>query len=423
MVTGWGWRVDLCEPTLSIRRHPWSIVSVEHPKLIIELVEDLSGVERDAWDALVGVESPFVEWAWLRALEETGCVSPDRGWLARHVLARDESGALLGAMPMYIKGNSFGEFVYDWAWADLAMRLGQAYYPKTIVASPFSPVAGPRLLVSHGASAERRGWIRDALVRTALTVCEQDGVTGLHVLFATEDEVDWLARRSFFKRIAFQYHWHNDGYADFDDFLARFQSKRRREIRRERRQVHGAGYTVVTRSGDELTERDLDDAFRFYASTCERYVWGRQYLERSFFTRYHELAPNRLRVFFAQDASGEVVAGTFNLDAGGRLFGRYWGSDVDVPLLHFETCYYAMISWAIEHGYQAIEPGAGGDHKYSRGFEPVRTFSAHHLFDPRLEQLLRRHVAMERRVIDAEVEALRASSPLRRRNENDGKNG
>ncbi len=397
-------------------------MSVEHPQLTIEIASDLSGVERQAWDALVGGSSPFVEWAWLRALEETGCIDADRGWLARHVLARDDDGALVGAMPMYIKGNSFGEFVYDWAWADLAMRLGQRYYPKTIVASPFSPVAGPRLLVSPEASAERRGWIRDALVRTAQTVCEQDGVTGLHVLFCPQDEAAWLERRGFFQRLSYQYHWHNDGYVDFDDFLSRFQSKRRREIRRERKQVAQAGYSVVTRAGDELTPTDLDDAFRFYASTCERYIWGRQYLERSFFTRYHELAPERLRVFFAVNGAGDVVAGTFNLDDGRRLYGRYWGSDVEVPLLHFETCYYAMISWAIEHGYEAIEPGAGGDHKYSRGFEPVLTYSAHHLFDPRLEQLLRRHVAMERRVIGNEVDEMIACSPLRRRGDDGSKN-
>jgi len=374
--------------------------------------ESIADIDADAWDHLVGDGSPFVEYRWLRAMEDTGCVDPEHGWLPQ-IVTLYEGDRLVGALPTYLKGNSYGEFVYDWAWADLAHRLGVDYYPKLIVASPFSPVTGPRVLVDpDGSEAQQTAW-RSALADAMTELVQRSGVSGAHVLFAPEAEARALEDRGWFVRVAHQYHWHNDGYRDFDDFLSRFRSKRRRSIRRERRRVREAGYTVESIAGTELDEATMDRVFGFYASTCDRYVWGRQYLNRAFFAQVHDTMPERIRVFIARDADGEIVAGTFNLEKGDRMYGRYWGSTVDVDLLHFETCYYAMIEHAIAHGMQAIEPGQGGEHKYTRGFSPQPMYSAHRIRDRRLGWMLQRHTAQESGLVLDEVERKREAGPLR----------
>lgn len=374
--------------------------------------ETIADVDAEAWDRLVGDGSPFVEYRWLRAMEDAGCVAPEHGWLPQ-IVTLYEGDRLVGALPTYLKGNSYGEFVYDWAWADLAHRMGVDYYPKLIVASPFSPVTGPRVLVDQGGTESQQDAWRAALGDAVAEIVQRSGVSGAHVLFAPEREARALEERGWFVRVAHQYHWHNDGYQDFDDFLSRFRSKRRRSIRRERRLVREAGYTVETIAGVDLDEATMDRVFGFYATTCDRYVWGRRYLNRAFFAQVHRTMPERIRVFVARDASGDIVGGTFNLQKGDRLYGRYWGSTVDTPLLHFETCYYAMIDYAIAHGLAAIEPGQGGEHKYTRGFAPQPMYSAHLVRDGRLAWTLRRHTEQESGLVLDEVERMREAGPIR----------
>ena len=380
--------------------------------LCLSVEHDLGALDPGAWDALDPTGNPFVSYAWLRALEVTGCVGPGTGWSPHYVVAR-VAGELVGAVPLFLKAHSYGEYVYDWAWADLASRLDKPYYPKVISASPFSPCTGPRVLVSPALAPSVREAVFDALVRTSRSLAEQEGLTGLHMLFVDEPVAKRLGERGFIVRTAHQYHWANEGYADFDAFLARFRSKRRREIRRERRRVAEGGYTVSAHVGDELTAEERDDIFRYYRTTCARYVWGRQYLSRAFFDEVCARMGAKVRVFFARDASGARVAGTFNLVSPTRMYGRYWGADVEVPHLHFETCYYAMIEYAIAHGYEAIEPGAGGDHKYARGFAPVTTYSAHTLNDPLLRHLLTQHLERERDAISCMVNEMQERGPLR----------
>lgn len=347
-------------------------------------------------------------------MEDTGCVTPEAGWLPQ-IVTLYEDDRLVGALPAYLKGNSYGEFVYDWAWADLAHRMGVEYYPRLIVASPFSPVTGPRMLVApDGTDAQQRVW-RDALGDAMAEIVDRSGLSSGHVLFAPEAEARALEDRGWFLRVAHQYHWHNDGYADFDDFLSRFRSKRRRSIRRERRLVRDAGYTIETLAGPDVSVALMDRIFEFYAATCDRYVWGRRYLNRDFFAQVHETMPDLIRVFIARDASGDIVAGTFNLQKGDRLYGRYWGAVADAPLLHFETCYYSMIEFAIARGLAAVEPGQGGEHKYTRGFAPQPMYSAHRVRDARLSWLLQRHTAHESTIVLDEVERMQAAGPLRRR--------
>jgi len=367
-----------------------------------------------AWDALVGDGSPFLEHAWLAALEHSGSVGEGTGWTPTIACAR-LGDTLVGAVPLYLKAHSFGEYVYDWAWADAAAQIGTRYYPKLVATSPLSPVAGARLLTSPALDPAARARVAAALVDATLALAAETGVSGLHFLFPTAEEAEALRQRGMFVRTAFQYHWSNDGYASFDDYLARFESKRRRELRRERRRLAEAGYRVEPTPGHRLTATDRDALYRFYASTCAKHTFGRPYLSRAFFDEVCDTVPHRILMMRALDPDGALVAGTFNVTKGDRLYGRYWGCDVEVPHLHFETCYYRTIEHAIDTGVAVMEPGAGGDHKYARGFNPVVTWSAHWIAHPVLARAIERHVARERDAVDAWVERLTAESPLRKR--------
>ena len=379
-----------------------------------EVVGSVEAADAIAWDRMVGSEgSPFVEHAWLLAMERSRCVQAAVGWTPQILVAR-RAGRVVGAVPLYLKTNSFGEYVYDWTWADAAQRLGIAYSPKLIAASPYTPVTGPRLLVDPDLGAEGRDAVIASLIAGARELAEETGVGGLHFLFVTSHEAASLKRAGFFVRTAFQYHWRNAGYRDFDDFLGRFRSKRRRAIRRERRLVAQAEVRVDPVCGADVTTADLDAMYGFYASTCARYVWGRRYLNRQFFDEVHRTMPERIQLMLARDAAGEVIAGTFAVRKGSRLYGRYWGASRDISHLHFEACYYRAIEYAIAEGIEVLEPGAGGDHKYARGFEPVTMYSAHWLADRSFSELIERHVERESVYVGEAVERLTSESPIRR---------
>jgi predicted N-acyltransferase len=370
----------------------------------LRILERVRDVPRATWDALVGDgadASPFLEHRWLDLLEETGCVGDGTGWVPAHLsLWRGE--ALVAAAPSYVKGHSEGEFVFDWSWADLAGRLGQRYYPKLVVAVPFTPVSGDRVLVAPG---EDRHEATQLLAAAAREWCKKLGASGVHALFPRSDEAtDWESA-GYLRRDGFQYHWFRDGARAFDDYLGRFSSKQRNQIKRELRGVDRAGIEVRTLAPEEHTREVVRAMYGFYASTVQRHgVWGRMYLNERFFERVARDFRDRLAWVVARDrSSGDIVGGAFNVLRGRRLYGRYWGASVEVPFLHFTVCYYEGIRFCIERGLDVFEPGAGGEHKRARGFVPTLTRSAHWLADGRMRHVLAPYLERERARVAAIV--------------------
>jgi predicted N-acyltransferase len=353
------------------------------------------------YKALTGAHTPpFLRFEWLDALERTGCVTPERGWLPMHLaLYQDET--LVAAAPAYVKGNSEGEFVFDHSWARFAeLELGIPYYPKLIVAIPFTPATGPRLLVAAGTEREP---IERAFVKALAALCKEGRLSGAHVLFPTPAEASAYARAGLVERHGVQFHWQNRGYETFDDFLRCFNSKRRNQIRRERREMADRGITLDVLTGADLDSRLAGFVYDFYVATVDKFAWGRRYLKREFFEEVLSTMPDALHVVVAADRNKKKLGGAFNLLGSDRLYGRYWGALADVPFLHFNVCFYKGIEDAIVRRLSVFEPGAGGEHKVARGFEPTVTHSAHHLSDPRLRQAVSDYLGRERRAIEEHV--------------------
>jgi predicted N-acyltransferase len=356
----------------------------------------------DAYRALLDEETPpFLRFEWLDALERTGCVVPRRGWLPMH-LGFYVDGALVAAAPAYVKGNSEGEFVFDHAWARFAEgELGVAYYPKLIVAVPFTPATGPRLLVRPGTPREP---LLPALCEALAAICRDGKLSSAHVLFPTQAEASALAAHGLLERHGMQFQWHNPGYASFDDFLGRFAAKKRNQIRRERREIAERNIVLDVLTDKTLGPEHADFIFDFYVATVDKFPWGRRYLNRAFFEEVCSTMPESLHVVAASERGARRrVGGAFNLLGKRRLYGRYWGALADVPFLHFNVCFYKGIEEAIVRGLGGFEPGAGGEHKVARGFEPTVTHSAHYLADRRLRSAVAAHLVGERAAVDESV--------------------
>lgn len=374
-----------------------------------ELAEGVASLDRDEWNALVGGGSPFLEWEWLASLEHAGCVGPRTGWDARPLVVR-EQGRLVAAAPLYIKSHSEGEFVFDWGWADAAERAGIAYYPKMLVAVPFSPVTGQRLLVAEGLDSRA---LRVALAEALRATCEGNELSGVHVNFCPEDEAALLETAGYMLRVGLQYHWRNHGYGSFDDYLAHFRSKRRNQIRRERRELERQGIEIRHHVGTDIPDELFEPMYRFYLATVRsHHHWGRQYLNREFFALMQERFRHRL-VFIVAWRGGEPIAGTFNVAKGEALYGRYWGALEEHRNLHFNVCYYAAVEHCIDHGLARFEPGAGGEYKQMRGFDAHPTWSLHHLADPRLAAAVKQFLAHERERAHDTIDWYRAQSQLK----------
>lgn len=370
--------------------------------LSIEVRDSLAEIDPAAWDALVGDDGcPFFEHGFLFALEKAGCVGPETGWGPRYVIAR-RGERMVGALALYRKDDSYGEFIFDWAWADAAHRAGLPYYPKLICAAPFSPVGGRRFHIAEGEGDA----VAEALVHGARAAMVEEPATGLHFLYVTEGEARRLEAQGFVIRHTHQFHWTNEGYRTFDDFLARFRSKRRNQIRRERRQVREAGVTTRVVSGDAIDDAAIEQAWFLYRSTVDKFFWGRRYLNRAFFEHLARDWRDRLVLIFAE-RDGEVLGGTVNAAKAGVLYGRYWGCGEEVRNLHFEVCSYAGIDLCIARGWQRFEAGAGGGgHKYGRGFLPRITRSAHEILLPGLSEAVARAVEHEKAQLAAELAGL-----------------
>jgi predicted N-acyltransferase len=366
-------------------------------------------VPRAAWDALVGDGSPFLEWDWLDALEDSGAAVAATGWQARH-LTLWEGERLVGACPLYAKSHSQGEFVFDHSWAAAAGRARIPYYPKLLVGVPFTPVTGARLLSHPGAA---RPAVIAALAAALEELCARTDYSSVHVNFCLPDEVAALTARGWMRRTGWQYHWTNTGFASFDDYLASLRSKRRNQVRRERRELDAQGIEITAHAGATIPDDLFPRMFDLYRVSVGRLPWGQQYLDAAFFARASAGLRHRLCFIVARRA-GRVLAGTLNVQKGDTLYGRYWGVERDERHLHFNVCYYAGIEYCIAHGLLRFEPGAGGEFKLLRGFDPTPTESMHWIKEPRLADAVRRFLVQERRAVAREIDWLDDHSARRR---------
>lgn len=376
--------------------------------LTVEVACDLVNIERSAWDALANpagaAYDPFLSWAFLQALEEAGCASAEKGWQPAHLVARDASRAIVGAMPLYAKDHSYGEYVFDHAWADALYRAGGDYYPKLQCAVPFTPVPGRRIL-ARDASVER------ALALGAIGLAQRAGASSVHATFADADLCARLAPLGYMTRAGIQYHWFNRGYSRFEDFLSDLSSQKRKTIRRERARAR-EGLTIRRLRGPEIEERHWDFFFRCYMDTGSR-KWGSPYLNRRFFALLGERMADDCVLFIAEQ-DGRPVASALNLIGGEALYGRYWGRVGDVPFLHFELCYYQAIELAIELKLPRVEAGAQGEHKLARGYVPAPTYSAHWIAHPGLREAVKRYLDAETPALAEEAEALHQQAPFKK---------
>lgn len=376
--------------------------------ITVSVLGGLSDQDSDAWNACAGAD-PFTSHGFLSALEDSGSVGAEAGWAPRHLAVHAPDGRLSGIAPLYLKNNSYGEYVFDWSWADAYARAGGQYYPKLQCAVPFTPVTGPRLLVRPDAPADTRAALAAGLVGYA----EKLGVSSLHVTFP--DRADWalLADAGLLQRIGYQYHWENKGYETFDDFLGALNARKRKAIRKERRAVTDQNITMRILRGADITEAHWAAFYRFYRNTVDM-KWGSAYLTRSFFPLMGERLGDRV-VLVVAEQGGRMVAAALNLMGGDALYGRNWGCDADFKFLHFETCYYQAIDFAIANGLKWVEAGAQGRHKVQRGYLPRTTYSAHWIGAPGFRAAVERFLGDETAAIRDEMAEIKAASPFARR--------
>jgi len=376
--------------------------------LTVTVLGELGKVERAVWDGFANPADkpydPFISWDFLQALEETGCASPATGWQPVHLIAHDVGGAAVGVMPLYAKDNSYGEYVFDHAWADALYRAGGQYYPKLQCASPFTPVPGRRILAPDP-------HVERALAQAAIAFAQRTEASSAHITFADQAMVERLKPLGFLPRIGIQYHWFNHGYARFEDFLADLSSQKRKTIRRERARAC-EGLTINRLRGADIKARDWDFFFRCYQDTGAR-KWGSPYLNRDFFEMLGERLGDTCVLFLAE-ADGRPVASALNLIGGEALYGRYWGRVADVPFLHFELCYYQAIDLAIELGLPRVEAGAQGEHKLARGYVPAHTYSAHWIAHDGLRHAVARYLSAETPALVDEAETLADHTPFKK---------
>jgi predicted N-acyltransferase len=384
---------------------------------VVRVVPRIAAVPAAEWDACArGVDSsgktcpanPFISHAFLHALEESGSATRGTGWLPQHLVLEDAAGGIAACMPCYLKSHSYGEYVFDHAWADAYERAGGSYYPKLQAAVPFTPVTGPRLLVHEGPGrSEREG----LLLQAAATLTDRLDVSSLHVTFPTREEWELAGKHGFLRRNDQQFHWRNESYEGFEDFLAALASRKRKAIRAERKRAIEGGIEIEWVTGKDLTEAHWDAFFAFYMDTGSR-KWGSPYLTRQFFSLIGETMRDEILLVFAK-RNGRAIAGALNFIGPDTLYGRYWGALAEHPCLHFEVCYYQAIDFAIAHKLARVEAGAQGAHKLARGYLPVPTYSAHWIPDPAFRRAVAAFLTQEREMVAQKIEHLAEFSPFR----------
>jgi predicted N-acyltransferase len=385
--------------------------------LAIRVAASVGSFDRAEWESLSGTSrnteandyNPFVSFDFLTALEESGCAVARTGWQGHHLRLEGPDGRLIGAAPCYVKSHSQGEYVFDHGWADAFERAGGRYYPKLQAAVPFTPVSGPRLLVARDADAAAT---RSTLALGLRTVTDRIGVSSAHVTFAREADMEALAGAGYLTRTDQQFHFRNEGYSNYDDFLASLASRKRKALKKERREALSAGISIDWLTGNDLTEAVWDDFFAFYMDTGGR-KWGRPYLNRRFFSLIGEKMADDILLVMAKRA-GRYIAGAINFIGSDALYGRNWGCIEDHPFLHFEVCYHQAIDFAIARGLKTVEAGAQGEHKLARGYMPVTTRSAHYIAHPGLRRAVADHLEAERRQVAEVGEYLEEHGPFRK---------
>lgn len=380
-----------------------------------EVVGRIADVAADEWDALDSTGHPFTRHAFLAALEATGCVGEDTGWMPAHLVVRATrrgKARVVAAVPQYLKTHSWGEFVFDWSWAQSYLRAGLDYYPKQLAAVPFTPVTGPRLLLDAVAAGVDPTDLRDELAGLLLQTARRADASGAHVNFTHEDDQAALERAGFLRRHDCRFLWHNRGYLCFDDFLAGFRADKRKKAKRERRRVAEAGIVFRTLAGEEIDAALWRTVFGFSERTFLRHGNG-HYLNVDFLRRVSHALPGAVMVKLAERAGTPLAAAVF-FEGGGWLYGRYWGAAAHEDSLHFEACYYQGIDYCIERGLRYFDPGTQGEHKIARGFEPTRTLSAHWLAHDGFRVAVERYLAREREAIDAYIVSAATHLPFQR---------
>ena len=369
----------------------------------------LREIDEASWARCAGSRNPFVGYPFLSALEDSGSATAETGWLPQHIAVVDGSGQIRAAMPLYLKSHSLGEYVFDHSWAAAFERAGGRYYPKLQCSVPFTPAMGPRLLVPE---QEDQLLARRHLLACALTLAERRDVSSLHVTFAPKDEAEFFRDSGLLIRTDQQFHWQNQGYHCFGDFLANLASRKRKLIRRERRDALGDGLGVEILRGADISEAHWDHFFDFYTDTGRR-KWGRPYLNRHFFSLVGERMGERIVLTMAK-RGGRYIAGALNIAGADTLYGRYWGCTEHHKFLHFELCYYQAIEWAIAHGLSRVEAGAQGEHKLARGYVPTRTYSAHWIANPDLRRAVAEYLDYEKESTENTISILSSFSPFKK---------
>ena len=351
------------------------------------------------WDACAGEINPTLGYTFLQAMEESGSATARSGWAPQH-LSLSDKGRVVGIVPLYLKSHSYGEYVFDYGWADAYERAGGNYYPKALSGVPFTPVPGPRLLVAPDAPPDTKS----ALIAGLVELTRQRGISSLHVNFPEDGDAEALFEAGFLKRMGQQFHWTNDGYKTFGDYLAALNSRKRKAVNKERREAMAPGLEIDVLTGADLQPRHWDAFYRFYLATSDR-KWGSAYLNRKFFALIGERMADKIVLVMARNAK-EYVAGAFNILGKETIYGRNWGSYGDYRMLHFECCYYRAIEFAIDHGLKRVEAGAQGPHKLQRGYLPVPTYSAHYIPDPNFRRAVAQFLAREREMVEQKIEHL-----------------
>ena len=379
---------------------------------IVNVLGSINDVNASDWDDCAGLTQPFCRHGFLSALEDSGSASANSGWLAHHLIIRDAKGKLLACSPLYLKNHSYGEYVFDWGWADAFQRAGYNYYPKLQCAVPFTPVTGNRFLIRSDLSTALKGELTNALASAMINLGERLGASSVHVTFPTKDEWKCLGKAGMLLRIGQQFRWKNKNYTDFDEFLGELTSRKRKSIRKERTSVENQNLDILWLSGSEIKESNWDAFYAFYLDTIDK-KWGQNYLTRDFFSLLGERLGDDIVLIMAENA-GKPVAGALNFCGSDTLYGRNWGSNTDYKFLHFEVCYYQAIEYAIQHKLKWVEAGAQGAHKVQRGYLPRTTYSAHWIANPNFQGAIRRFLDDERLNVKREMQYFNKHTPFRR---------